>query len=336
MRTKLNLILIHLLNSLFLISTVLSCGSYQTLSYYASDGIYGDEGRDRKAVEPKTNDNSVYYKNYFSNVADDYSSFYNPQKYAFTDTDNYSSNNSNGSVQINSQAPWGDRTGKTEIYFINNNPWGYINFNWGLYNSFYDPFWGYSPFFYSGFYRPYWGLSFYNPFIRFGYGFGNPFFTSRNGYIGFYGNQYNMNYAYSHFSRGSGRYANSNLLKGRHYNQGYYSSNNSRNNKYNTTTGNSNSSNTKRYNLGRKTSETSNRSNSNVTRNTNPRSNQNYRYNKRSQSNSNYSSRSSSNYNLGRSYGSSRSSYSSGGRSSSFSSGSRGSSSGGRSSSRGR
>ena len=335
MRTKLNLIPTHLLSSLFLISTLFSCGSYQTLSYYASDGIYGGEVAVRKTVEPKTNDNGVYYKNYFSNVADDYSSLDNPQNYAFTDTNNYSSYNGNGNVQVNSQAPWGDRTRKTEIYYINNNPWGYFNFNWGFYNSFYDPIWGYSPFFYSGFYRPNWGLSFYDPFFRFGYGFGYPFYAPRYGFRGYYGNRYDRKYAYSSYSRGSSRYANSSTSRGRRSGQGYFSSNNSRNNKYNTTD-NFNSSSTNRYNVGRRTSQTSNGSNSKVTRNANTRSNQNSRYNNRSQSNSNYPSSKRSNYNSGRSYGSSRSSYSSIGRSSSYSSGSRGSSSGGRSSSRGR
>ena len=80
MRTKLYLIPTQLLSSLFLISTLFSCGSYQTLSYYASDGIYGGEVAVRKTVEPKTNDNGVYYKNYFSNVADDYSSLDNHPK----------------------------------------------------------------------------------------------------------------------------------------------------------------------------------------------------------------------------------------------------------------
>ena len=109
MRTKLNLISTHLLSSLFLISTLLSCGSYQTVSYYASDGIYGGEAVAKaKPEQPKTETNTtgVYYKDYFSNVADDYSSIDNPQNYTFTETDSYSSNNGNSNVRVNSQAPW--------------------------------------------------------------------------------------------------------------------------------------------------------------------------------------------------------------------------------------
>ena len=48
MRTKLFLIHTHLLSSLFLISSLFSCGSYQMVSYYASDGIYGGEVALRK------------------------------------------------------------------------------------------------------------------------------------------------------------------------------------------------------------------------------------------------------------------------------------------------
>jgi hypothetical protein len=153
MRTKLNLILTPVLSTLFLLLTLISCGSYQGTSYYASDGIYGVETELRtRPVQPKANSNGVYYKDYFNNVADDYSSLDNPQDYAYTDTENYTSNNnSNANVSVNSQAPWGDRTSKTEIYYINNNPWGYFNNGWGFYggnyNSFYDPFWGYSPFY---------------------------------------------------------------------------------------------------------------------------------------------------------------------------------------------
>lgn len=346
MRSKLNSIPRHLLSSIFLISTLFSCGSYQTVSYYASDGIYGNGFAARKKTEiQESNKNEVYYKNYFSNIADDYSTLDNPQKYAYTDTDNYSSNNDNNSVRVNSQAPWGDRTSKTEIYYINNNPWGYFNFNWGFYNSFYDPFWGYSPFFNRGFYRPYWGLSFYDPFFRFGYGFGHPFYAPRYGHIGYYGNRYDRNYAYASYSRGSGRYSNSNTSRGGRSAQGYFSSNTSRNSSYRGTNGNNNSSSSSRYNVGRRPQNQtySNGSSQKMTRgNASSQSRQRSSYNSNSRTNSsrsysNSSSRSNRNrYNSGRSYGSSRSSYSRGGRSSSYSSGSRGSGGGGRSSSRGR
>ena len=45
------------------------------------------------------------------------------QNYAYTDTENYSSQTNNGNVQVNSQAPWGASTNRTEVYLVNNNPW---------------------------------------------------------------------------------------------------------------------------------------------------------------------------------------------------------------------
>ena len=337
MRTKLIFIHSQLLSSILLISSLFSCGSYQMVSYYGSDGIYGGEVALRKSnlEEAKTNDSEVYYKNYFSNIADNYSSFDNTENIAYTDSDNYSSNENNNDFQVNSQAPWGDRTSSTEVYYINNNPLGFFNFNWGFYNSFFDPFWNFNPFFNRGFYRPYWGLSFYDPFFRFRYPFYiNPFYTPGFRFRGYYGNRFDRSYAYSNYSRGSGRYNNFSTLRGGNSGKGYNNSYNSSENRYNPTNSKSNSVNNNRYNVGRRTSQTTNRSNSTLTRKANNQSSQNNQYNKRSQSNSSYSSSSRRNYNTGRSYGSSRSSYSSGNRSS-YSSSSR-VSGGGRSSSRGR
>lgn len=342
MRTKLNLKLYHLLSSLFLISTIFSCGSYQGVSYYASDGIYGGNASVGTRTEKSNKDNKeVYYKEYFNNIADDYSSLENPQKYVDIDSDNYIDNNvrGNSDVRVNSQAPWGDRTSKTEVYYINNNPWGYFNNNWGFYNSFFDPFWNYNPFFNRGFYRPFWGLSFYDPFYRFGYfgyyGYPNFGYPYRYGYRGYYGNLYDRSYAQSPYSRGSGRYANANNSMGGRYSENFSRTRSARSNRYSRVNTNSASS-TKRYNEGRRPpSKTSNSNSSQTSRSNNTRSNNNSRYNNRTQSNSNYSSTNRSNYNSGRSFSSSRS-YSSGGRSSNYSSGSRGYISGGRSSSRGR
>jgi hypothetical protein len=350
MRTKHYFNSTQVLSSLFLISTLLSCGSYQAVSYYASDGIYGGDKITRvKPEQTKTENNTkgVYYKDYFSNVADDYSSIDNPQNYTFTETDSYSSNLGNSNDQVNSQAPWGDRTNKTEIYYINNNPWGYFNYNWGFYNSFYDPFWNYSPFFYRGFYRPYWGLSFYDPFYRLGYGlYGNPYYASRYGYRNYYNNGYDRNYARSSYSRGSASYSNINTFRGGRSTQGNYRSSSSRSDSFNGTFTKSNPSSVSRYNVGRKSNNQPYNSGSNqkVTRkNTNTQPNQGSSYRNTPQSNSsrsysNSSTRSSRNSNNSeRNYNSTRSSYSSGSRSSSTSSiGSRGSSSGSRSSSRGR
>lgn len=343
MRTKLNLNSTQILSSFFLIFTLISCGSYQTISYFASDGIYSGKVVARAKPEQfktETDTKGVYYKDFFSNIADDYYSKENPQNYTFTESDSYSSNNGNTKNIVNSQAPWGDRTNKTEIYYINNNPWGYFNYNWGFYNSFYDPFWNFGPLPYSSFYRPYWGLSFYDPFYRFGHAFnGHPYYASRYGYGygNYYNNRYYRNYARSSNSRGSGRYSNAYTSRGGRSTQGNYHSNSSRSESYSGIFTKSNPSSASRYNVGRKTkSQTFKKeSNQKVTRKiTNTQSSQSSTYRKTPKSNSsrsysNSSSRGSrSSYNQGGNYNSSRSSYSGGGRSSSnLSSGSRGSSS---------
>ena len=352
MRTILKLNPTCLLSYLFLISILNSCGSYQGVSYYASDGIYGGELTAKKTpAQVKTNQKSIYYKDYFSNIADDYSSLNNTQDYVFTDTENYSSNRGNKNVKVNSQAPWGDHTSRTEVYYINNNPWGYFNFNWGFYggfyNSFYDPFWGFSPFYNRGLIYPNWGLGFYDPFfyrggINFGYRFNRYNFLTRHSLLNrFYRYGNNRGYAHSGYSRGfngySNRATNSRGSRARQINNqtnsSYRANNNSR------VSSNNNGSIVNRYNVGR--SSQNDRSNQGVTRNASPQSNQSSTYRNSPQSNpksySNNSTRSNrSNYNSGRSYSPSRSYSSSNGRSSSYSSGSRGSSSGSKSSSRGR
>ena len=281
----------------------------------------------------------------FSNTAVISTTFLSENKFTYLHNNDKSMGRTSTRHLLTSKAryPWllfidADMLPKDKNY-INNNPWGYFNFNWGFHNSFYDPFWNYSPFFFNrGFYRPYWGLSFYDPYYRFGYGYyGYPYFGSpyRYGYRGYYGNRYDRGFARSPYSRGSGRYANANNSRGGRYDQNFSRSDSSRSNNYNGVNTDP-ASYTSRYNEGRRPpSQTTSRANSQVTRNANTKSNQNSSYNNRSQSNSNYSSRSRSNYNSGRSNSSSRS-YSSGGRTSSYSSGSRGSSSRSSSGSRGR
>ena len=148
MRTIKNLNPFNKLIAFSLVLTFLSCGSYQGSSYYAADGIYGSSSVERPEVRPKTQNakNGDKYQNYFSNIADDYSSIDDGQDYAYTDTENYSSQTNTGNVQVNSQAPWGASTNRTEVYLVNNNPW----------NGFYGSSFGYGGFSYGGFNNPYW------------------------------------------------------------------------------------------------------------------------------------------------------------------------------------
>ena len=317
MRTHLIFIKTLRLLCISFLLTILSCGSYQGVSYYGLDGIYGDP------ITPKTEQipsskrgENLYYKDYFGNLADDYTSLEDSENQSFTDTDNYTGYQSNGNASVNTQAPWGDNTSKTEIYYINNNPWGYFNngwaFNRGFFNPFFDPFWGgfYGPGF-RNFYNP-WGFNFYTPFYgyNFPYSFGYPF-RSRyfNGRFEFSGN--NMGYSYSGYSRGNDVYSKSNSTRGGRFSQ--VNSNNNVNRNQTNSSGNfqGSSSNNKRYNVGRRSEST------NYTKNNPSTSRNNTEKTSSSRgSRNNYSSRRSSYESTSRSstnYGSSRySSYSSG------------------------
>ena len=179
-----------------------NCGSYQGSSYYGSDGIYNSsysqsEYRTAQPVSGAQN----YYKNYFQNLSDDYTTDAD-QETVFTDVDAYTSVENNP----NDQQPWGAQTQKTEIYLIDNtrnfnpnfgfdwyyNTWGYPY--WGYYSPFgwwnrpyrfNNPYWGwsfYSPFYnpyFDNFYRPYWGWSYY------GNGYYNSFYQPFNRFDGF-------------------------------------------------------------------------------------------------------------------------------------------------------
>ena len=75
-------ILVSLL--ILLLVIVYSCGSYQGSSYYTSDGIYGEISGSENQTNQSSN-SSEYYKDVFSNIADDYTSVSDSENYLFTD-----------------------------------------------------------------------------------------------------------------------------------------------------------------------------------------------------------------------------------------------------------
>ena len=198
-KTQLHIKLKNLFLGLFSAALVLSCGSFQSTSYYESDGIYVSKIRTETSRAPKNN-NSNYYEQYFQNAADEGYAEPASDEIYFTDTDSYASTGQsyeNNNVEYsNSQIPWGEQTSRTEIVYIDNSPsylwglsgfafnfspfwngyyanpyrFGYGRFNRPVYNYPYNGFggfWGYDPF-YSPF--SYYG-GFYNPY-GFGFGFG--------------------------------------------------------------------------------------------------------------------------------------------------------------------
>ncbi|MDG1831057.1 MAG: hypothetical protein P8I85_04970, partial [Flavobacteriaceae bacterium] len=177
--------------SFFLFSmTFLSCGSFSTSGYLASDGIYGTKN------QVKTNQNGIYYKNYFDQKAQEYGLNNQVNDSIITDVNSYS-NTTNGSnvAYTNSYGSWGDNPTINFIY--RDSPfygsyWGnyyqpYYMHSW--YNYFYSPF--YSPF--SWHYYPYERYGRYNywDFMFRPWGYGG--YLGYGGYYDSYYNRYNEN-----------------------------------------------------------------------------------------------------------------------------------------------
>ncbi len=190
-------ILVSLL--IFLLIIVYSCGSYQGSSYYTSDGIYGEIS----GLENQTNqssNSSEYYKDVFSNIADDYTSAGNdPNNYLFTDIENYYSSEENTDSSISDQAPWGDRVDKTQIYFTNNLPMHYYyDHYYPYYNYGYGSISGYSPLWRRYRYYDYYMMHRYHgghPWgMGYGYYGGYPYNYRGNLWGPYYGRYYGMSY----------------------------------------------------------------------------------------------------------------------------------------------
>ena len=224
MRTIKNLNPFNKLIAFSLIMTFISCGSYQGSSYYTADGIYASSSVERTEELPQTQnpENGDKYEKYFSNIADDYSSIDDQQNFAYTDAKNYSNKTNNDNIQVNSQAPWGAITSKTEVYLVNNNPWnGFYGNSFGFggfsYGGFHNPYWSpYRPYnFYRGYYQgPLWGIGFFSPFQNFGYGYNHysPYYRYNNyGYINY---AFNRPFANYDSTRGNSRYSRSKTSRG--------------------------------------------------------------------------------------------------------------------------
>ena len=196
MKTKqlyLKLIIIFYVNVAIL--TLISCGSFQGSSYFASDGIYVS---DKIAISENSQliTKNNYYQQYFKNAAETGYIEPNSDQIYFTDTDAYESTDRYQEEIIEenkSQIPWGEETSQTEIILMNNRP----NFFWGL----------------SGFafnYSPFRNNFFMNPY-RFGYGGFNPWFNFNdplwNPYGGFGGIWGGFDPFYSPYSYNRGFYS---------------------------------------------------------------------------------------------------------------------------------
>ena len=117
----------------------LSCGPFSSYNYNNSDGIYGSD------TQNTSNQNGLYYKNYFDQKAQQLGVTNNPNDSILTDIDSYSSAYVDTNIEYKkSNGSWGDNPGS--INFIN--------------NSFYPD----HAFYWSSFHRPYYMGSWYSPY----------------------------------------------------------------------------------------------------------------------------------------------------------------------------
>ncbi len=317
---------------------VSSCGSYQNSSYYDHDGVYGSE-RPRGDYNNRYSEQNMAqannYKEYFSDLQKD------ANNGVFTDVDNYSSQDQQGSIAsvtnpdqysgTTGYAGWGDNSSNVTVNVYNNDPWYW---NRGYWNSWYSPYYGGG--WNNGFYGSGWSIGFgwgWNSWYGPNYGWGwNNWYGPGWGWNSWYGpgwyNGYYSNRVYNSGPRGgsayyNGRYNNSvygynntgtrnyNSRRDVNFNRTYGTGTRDYNN-YNNGTRNYNNG-TRNYNNGA-TRDYNNNNNSgtrnyNYNNSNNNSGTRNYNYNNSNnsgtRSNSNYSAPTRS-YNSGGSFGGSR------------------------------
>lgn len=173
---------------------LVSCDTYQNVSYYDRDGIYSDFNQNNnETVASAQNSSSNQYKEYFSSLQEN-----PPKDEIFSDVEQYRSNNysqnDSTSVYKTSYADWGSNTSQTNINFYGNNwGWGWNNYwgwnsgwNWNIglgWGSWYDPYfnWGW-----NSWYNPYWGWGWNSWYPNNGYwGYYRPtYYGTRSGVRG--------------------------------------------------------------------------------------------------------------------------------------------------------
>ena len=180
-----------------LITSIASCGGYQSISYY-NDAIYNyspQNNKNNNGAVSNSKNKGTYYKDYFSNKALQA----NQEDILFKNPDDYQNNDSENADQNDyiAYGSWGDKISRINInYYSSPYRWSYYPYYYGSYPfSRYSTFWGYMynpwyfPYEYS--YYPYYGRSrfshfYYNPYrsyywnsLRFTNIYDNPIIYSR-------------------------------------------------------------------------------------------------------------------------------------------------------------
>ena len=190
---------------LFLTLTIISCGSFNSNGYTSEDGIYGNK------PAKETNQNGLYYKNYFDQKAEEYGLNESNNDSIVTDINSYSSQTTGTKLAYSgSKGAWGDNP--TSINFIyrdnplNSSYWS--PFYNPYYSSFYSPFNSFGYGMYGGF--GYWDYMFRPWGYRGYYGYGS-YYGGYGGYGGYYGGHYGGYGGYNSYQFQNERYGNSNI-----------------------------------------------------------------------------------------------------------------------------
>ena len=170
----------------YFLLTFTSCGSFEGVSYYSTDGIYNNERSIKKKTEfnNSNNQSSNYYENYFKNF----------------------SNNSQDQVN---EVP-NSLNENSDVYIIDNSPnirmrFGYNNFDywnsWGF-NGFGFPYNNFSNnSFFSPYYNPFWNFGYQGMYFNNGWGNGYSLYGWNNynpyNYVVSNRNQYGRKVAYN-------------------------------------------------------------------------------------------------------------------------------------------
>ena len=181
---------------------VVSCGSYQSASYYDNDGIYSNgqqvsvEKSTKQVQQPKQKKGDNTYAQYFGQKADEYQDILESE--IFTDIDSYSSDVENDSItetdltdyynpenDYAGYGGWGDNPSSVSINIYNSgfNNWGGYNYGWA------NPFWGWNNWGYGG-YGGHYGYGGY------GWGWNRWNYWNHSGYAG-WGGYAGYGYAWS-------------------------------------------------------------------------------------------------------------------------------------------
>ena len=117
--------------------TQVSCGSFQPVSSYSSDGIYSSDNVIIIRKSDLDNDSNSYSR-YFDQVARQYDWDDRRSDVVLSDIDSI---NSNSIDNYKTNPQWGGGQKTTQIFMFNNSPWGFQNFNTPFNSGFYSPLW---------------------------------------------------------------------------------------------------------------------------------------------------------------------------------------------------